>query len=334
MSGLLAYWPLLPACLATGLASWWATLRVTELLLASEIMDRPVGRSSHDAPKPRGAGLAVIPVVFLAWIVALVWLAPTPAGFLGTVLGLALVAGVSWRDDVDSLPARVRLAVQALAVVVGLLAFGDPARIFQGWLPGWAAWPLAALAWLWFVNLFNFMDGIDGITGVQSLALGLGIALVAALGALESPLVALPALLAAAAGGFLVLNWHPAKVFLGDVGSVSLGYLLGWLLLVLAAEGAWAAALILPAYYLGDATITLVRRAIRREKVWEAHKQHFYQRAVAAGASHDRVAGAVAGCNLVLVCLAAFSLQAPLAALLAALATVGVFLFCLGRIGA
>jgi UDP-N-acetylmuramyl pentapeptide phosphotransferase/UDP-N-acetylglucosamine-1-phosphate transferase len=99
-------------------------------------------------------------------------------------------------------------------------------------------------------------------------------------------------------------NWAPAKLFLGDVGSVPLGYLLGWLLLIAAINGAWAPALILPLYYLADATITLLKRAVRGAKVWQAHREHFYQRAVRGGASHARVAGLVLTCNAVLIVLA------------------------------
>jgi len=121
--------------------------------------------------------------------------------------------------------------------------------------------------------------------------------------------------LAAAALGFLVWNWPPAKIFLGDVGSVPLGFLLGWLLLKLAAGGDWAAALILPLYYLADATITLARRAIRGERVWRAHRQHYYQRAVQGGRSHARVSAGIGATNLMLVALAVLSLTQPWIAL-------------------
>jgi UDP-N-acetylmuramyl pentapeptide phosphotransferase/UDP-N-acetylglucosamine-1-phosphate transferase len=106
---------------------------------------------------------------------------------------------------------------------------------------------------------------------------------------------------AAPAAGFLVWNWHPARLFLGDVGSVPLGFALGWLLLHAAIAGYWAAALILPLYYLADATITLGRRALRGAKIWQAHREHFYQRAVARGRGHDAVVGAIAVGNVVLI---------------------------------
>src|SRR3546814_9909535 len=128
----------------------------------------------------------------------------------------------------------------------------------------------------------------------------------------------LGASIAAAAAGFLWWNWHPAKVFLGDVGSVPLGFMLGWLLLGLAAAGHWAPALILPLYYLADATITLACRALRRERVWRAHREHFYQRAVQRGRSHATVSRAVFGVNACLAALALASLTAPWMALVAA----------------
>ncbi|MDH3702467.1 MAG: glycosyl transferase, partial [Alphaproteobacteria bacterium] len=131
---------------------------------------------------------------------------------------------------------------------------------------------------------------------------------------------------AMAALGFLRFNWHPARIFLGDVGSVPLGYLLGWLLLQAAAAGYWAPALILPLYYLADATITLLRRAARREKVWQAHREHFYQRAVQNGRSHARVSLAVLAANVVLAALALVAVAQPVIALAAAATTVALLL--------
>jgi UDP-N-acetylmuramyl pentapeptide phosphotransferase/UDP-N-acetylglucosamine-1-phosphate transferase len=271
-------------------------------LIRRGVYDQPNARSSHAELKPRGGGIGV-----LAAVVAL-WLAGSgAAGRLDAVLppaGLALGLGaLSFLDDVRGLPPAARLAAQALAVGLGMLTLPGE-LVFPGLLPVWADTVLAALAWLWFINLYNFMDGIDGITGVETLTVGLGLGAVGiVLGAAPGdPL--LPWLLAGAAAGFLWWNWAPARIFLGDVGSVTLGFLLGWLLLSAAANGAWAAALILPAYYLVDATLTLLRRAVRLEKVWRAHREHAYQRAVQAGRGHAWVAARVAAVNALLVALA------------------------------
>ena len=304
------FWPiLLIACAAVAVLSWGATWAVLRALIRFRVYDRPGARSSHQRPKPRGGGLALLPVLLIAWIAAANWLDAAPPGFWVVVAAAAVLAVVSWFDDLRSLPVVLRLAVQGLAVGLGIAAMGDAGRVFQGLLPPLLDHLAAGLLWLWFVNLFNFMDGIDGIAGVEAGSLGIGLVLVGALAAWPGIHVALPALLAAATLGFLVWNWTPAKLFLGDVGSVPLGYLLGWLLLIAAMNGAWAPALILPLYYLADATITLLKRAARGARVWQAHREHFYQRAVQGGASHGRVAAQVLTCNAVLIVMAVVAVR-------------------------
>jgi UDP-N-acetylmuramyl pentapeptide phosphotransferase/UDP-N-acetylglucosamine-1-phosphate transferase len=164
------------------------------------------------------------------------------------------------------------------------------------------------------------MDGIDGITAVETISLALGFALL-------GQFIPQSALLIAVSLGFLLWNWHPAKIFLGDSGSIPLGFLLGWLLLLLAGRGHWAAALILPAYYLADSTLTLLRRAVRGEKIWLAHRQHAYQRAVQAGARHDQVTLTILAANLLLIGAAWWSESQPWPALGLAMAVTAVTLF-------
>ena len=222
---------------------------------------------------------------------------------------------MSWFDDLrGGLSALPRLFAQIAAVGAGIAALPDEGLIFQGAVPSLVDHALAALAWLWFVNLFNFMDGIDGISGVEGASLGLGAFVLALLGAAPAGLGPLGLGLAGVSLGFLLWNWHPARIFLGDVGSVPLGYLAGWLMLALAAAGAWQAALLLPAYYLADATWTLGSRLLCGRHVWQAHREHFYQRIVAAGWSHGRTAGLIAGHNLLLVGLAVAAQQGATAA--------------------
>ena len=126
-------------------------------------------------------------------------------------------------------------------------------------------------------------------------------------------------------------NWAPARLFLGDVGSIPLGFLTGWLLLGMAGEGRWAPALILPLYYLVDATITLLRRAARFERIWHAHREHFYQRAVQSGLGHGAVVLRILGANLVLIALAVLGLDWPWVAAVLAFVVVGLLLWELGR---
>jgi len=301
-------WSLLLAPLAVFIATWWLIGRVLAWLTRRAILDRPVARSAHRVPVPRGGGLALVPPITAAWLAlaALGRASPTSAG-------IALIAGalaaLSWLDDLRSLPAWLRLAAHLVAAAVGLFLLPGAGVVFQGVLPPLLDHVATVLLWVWFVNLFNFMDGIDGITGVEAAAVGIGVAMVVLSAGGDDAV--LPLTVAAGVLAFLCWNWHPAQLFLGDVGSVPLGYLLGWLLLALAASGLWAPALILPLYYLADATITLARRLLRGERVWEAHRQHFYQRALGSDGNHAAVALMVLAADVLLVVLALLALVEP-----------------------
>jgi UDP-N-acetylmuramyl pentapeptide phosphotransferase/UDP-N-acetylglucosamine-1-phosphate transferase len=149
---------------------------------------------------------------------------------------------------------------------------------------------VATVIWLWFVNLFNFMDGIDGLAGGSAAAMGFGLMLVSLRHGPSQLEAFRGAMIIAVAVGFLFWNWHPAKIFLGDIGSVPIGYLLGYGLIRLAMDGGQIPALIIPLYYLADATITLLKRARRGERVWQAHREHYYQRSIQSGRSHGHTA--------------------------------------------
>jgi UDP-N-acetylmuramyl pentapeptide phosphotransferase/UDP-N-acetylglucosamine-1-phosphate transferase len=244
-------------------------------------------------------------VLLPAWAL-LVLLGAAPVATIAAVLGAGGLALVSFADDLRSLPPLTRLLAQLVAVAGGLAVLPGAGAVFQGLLPPALDLVLAGLLWIWFVNLYNFMDGIDGITGAETAFLGAGLAFAAFINRelAGTGQVALGVVTAAAALGFLRWNWHPARIFLGDVGSVPLGYLLGWLLLASAASGAWKAALILPGYYLADATWTLARRALRGARIWEPHREHLYQRAVQRGLSHAAVVKRILALNVVLLGLA------------------------------
>ena len=310
-------------------ASLLAVRGVLGWLRKKQIMDMPNERSSHSLPTPRGGGLAVTPVCLIGWLALLLSGYVLPGTGLA-ILGAALLLGLSWIDDRQGLPAGRRLLVHLGACALGLAALSPDCLIFQGLLPFWIDRVIALLGYVWFVNLFNFMDGIDGISGTETACIAAGLALLAALDGRDYA-IAQPVVLFAAAMGFLFWNWHPAKLFLGDSGSVPLGYLLGWLLLDLAGQGHLAAALILPLYYLADATITLMRRLLRGEKVWQAHRTHFYQKALASGRGHAAVVRVILLANLVLLALALDSVWMPWAATAAAAIAVAVLLRQLNR---
>lgn len=297
-------------------------------LVRRAILDHPNQRSSHTTPTPKGGGIVMMPVIGLCWVGFGLYFGTDPVVVTG-LAGLAFaLAAISWVDDLRGLSPLVRLLVQIVAVSLALTALPDPGPYFQGLLPPPADTVVAGLLWVWFINLFNFMDGIDGIAGVESLTIGLGVSLI-----VGGPPGLLGLIIVGAALGFLKWNWHPAKIFLGDVGSVPLGFLLGWLLLQTAADGNFAAALILPGYYLADSGITLLRRMLKGEKVWQAHRQHFYQQAVQRGLSHAIISTSVFFVGLPLIGLAWLSAQGwPLSSLgTAVLLSLGFLLFLRGR---
>jgi UDP-N-acetylmuramyl pentapeptide phosphotransferase/UDP-N-acetylglucosamine-1-phosphate transferase len=315
---------LMAVALATGLLTCLTTRLLIPILAHREILDCPNERSSHQVPIPRGGGIAVIGSTLLAWAV-FARTESMPSGVFGIVLGAVLLAAVSWFDDLRGLSPIVRLLAQAAAVAVGILVLPGPRDLFY----------LAAigLVWIWWINLFNFMDGIDGLAGTEAAAIGAGLLLFAGVGAGADPaLRTLAAAVTGAAIGFLVWNWSPARIFLGDIGSVPLGYVLGFLLLDLAARGRWTIAVILPLYFLADATITLVRRLLRGERVWQAHREHFYQHAVRRGLGHAAVVKRVIVADLVLIgCGWAAENGWSATALAASAATVAILLTALAR---
>jgi UDP-N-acetylmuramyl pentapeptide phosphotransferase/UDP-N-acetylglucosamine-1-phosphate transferase len=200
--------------------------------------------------------------------------------------------------------------MQALAVAVMIAALPSELRIVP-MLPWWIERALFLFASLWFVNLTNFMDGVDWMTIAEFVPMALGLALIGFLGAL--PLHGIVVALALCGGliGFAPFNKPVARIFLGDVGSLPIGLLCAWLLLLVAGHGHLAAALVLPLYYLADATLTLFRRAMRGEKVWQAHRTHFYQRATDRGWTVPDIVAHVFGVNAVLVVLATISVLWP-----------------------
>src|SRR5579871_602989 len=274
-------------------------------LLRRYALARPNARSSHVVPTPQGAGIAVIAATLLVACVYVVAVGePVPLLLFGATV---FVACVGFVDDVRTIPVLPRLLLQAAAVAAVLLATPD-LRIVP-------AIPLALeragllFAGLWFVNLVNFMDGLDLMTAAEVVPVT---AVIILLGWLDDVALAPTIIAAALCGamlGFAPFNRPVARVFLGDVGSLPVGLLLGWCLLQLAWQQHVAAALLLPLYYLADATLTLLRRVARREPFWAAHRTHFYQRATDNGFSVREVVTQVFALNIVLAGLALASVR-------------------------
>jgi len=267
-------------------------------------MDTPNTRSSHEVPTPRIGGLVLVPVAL--GVTAMSSEPPT------LLLSLAaMLCGVSFADDRWGLPVIVRFLSHLVAAVVLCVSL-------EASLPVWAL-AIGGLALVWVVNLYNFMDGTNGLAGGMAL-FGFGI-LGWTLQGTSPGLSGLAFCVAVAAGGFLLFNFHPARVFMGDGGSVPLGFLAGGVGLVGWVQEAWPIwfPMLVFSPFLVDATMTLLKRLVRGEKVWHAHREHYYQRVVQMGWSHRRLAlaeyGLMAACGASALGLLHASFEVQLAGL-------------------
>jgi UDP-N-acetylmuramyl pentapeptide phosphotransferase/UDP-N-acetylglucosamine-1-phosphate transferase len=276
-----------------------------------EMFDVPNERSSHTLPTPRGGGLAIV-VVTLAGFIIYDRASPDYWPILPYVFGALLIAVISWLDDLRTVPTPIRFAVHGAAAVLAILSFnywhttGIP--LFNQLNLGWLGLPLTFLWIVGLTNAYNFMDGIDGIAGTQAVVVGLGWSLLGWFGG-QPHLTAMGMLVAGSSLGFLVHNWPPARIFMGDVGSAFLGYTFAVLPLMAAhvphADSRLAligALLLWP--FIFDSVFTFLRRATRGENVFAAHRSHLYQRLVIAGCTHLFVTTLYAALALIGVALA------------------------------
>ncbi len=253
------------------------------------------------APPVRG-GIALVFVLVIGLLVADI--------HYGVVLAILLLAAVSLLHDLIGVPPLVRLLVQVLAVSLPLSFLAEP--VFGGALPVWLDRVAAIGLWIWFINLFNAMDGIDGLAAGEMICISGGLVLLASLlGAFPSPLSSYSMVAATAGCGFFWWSRYPAKVALGEAGNVPIGFLMGYLLLLAILAGYGYAAAILPAYYLADSTVTLIRQAWRGNNIFRARTEHYYQQAVRRGRHQGAVVRYILGINLLLILLATLSVLDP-----------------------
>jgi UDP-N-acetylmuramyl pentapeptide phosphotransferase/UDP-N-acetylglucosamine-1-phosphate transferase len=268
------------------------------------VLARPNARSSHKIPTPQGAGLAVVGATLLvASLGAQLYPMPSNGSVSSIFVAALLIAALGMLDDLKPIPVLPRLFGQAVAVGMVLLALPSDAQICPP-CPIWLERGLLVVAGLWFVNLVNFMDGLDLMTAVETIPIAMIITLLGLIGETSSTSAWVAVCLGGAMIGFVPYNRPVASMFLGDVGSLPIGLLMGWCLLDLALNGHVIAAILLPLYYLSDTTVTLVRRLILGERVWVAHRTHFYQRATDNGLSVQQVTGAILTLNIFLGALA------------------------------
>lgn len=252
----------------------WLAVRYA---LSRNLLDQPGARRSHTVATPRGGGVAIVAVMLLAISLAFAVLPAYRGLMLASGIGLLLVAGVGWADDHRPMSALVRLAVHVMAAALLALA------VYRQGSPAWVA-ALAGVLALGLVNDWNFMDGIDGLAASQAAMIASGYAMLMSAG----PARALALALLAACCGFLPFNFPRARIFLGDVGSGSLGFALAILIVTVSEvnETETLSLLIPLSAFIFDAAMTLFLRMIRRERWWMPHVQHLYQRWAAARGSH------------------------------------------------
>jgi Fuc2NAc and GlcNAc transferase len=326
------------------LCSMLVTALVRRLILRRGWLDHPNERSSHVTPTPRGGGLAIASVVVVGNLLLLS--SSSSAAALPWSLGLALVVGgalialLGWIDDRHGLAAGRRLFLQAAIVLVALAAIGGlpPVRIGYsqydcGWIGHLLTWP----ALIWFLNLYNFMDGIDGIAASEAVFVSFAAAWLTAISGAPMALTSVWVLVGTASLGFLPFNWAPARLFMGDVGSGFLGFVIGLLLVAsghVSGLSMWTA-IILTAPFFADATVTLARRVARGERWYIAHRSHAYQRLARRWGSHARVTVLVILVNVLLVLPAAwYSVTRPAVAAATSLVVLSAMLVGAWLLGA
>jgi len=289
----------------SGTASAVATWIVRRYALARGILDVPNVRSSHARPTPRGGGVAIFAVVMIGIFVLAGMGALDGSTLFGLVLPSGTIAAIGYLDDRWSLRAGPRFAVHAAAACLAVALLVPPTELsqFAPVLPAALAFSVLVLAIVWSINLFNFMDGIDGIAASQAMFMAGTTAAVIGITHGASVWSTLAVLTAGATAGFLVWNWPPAKIFMGDVGSGFLGFWLAVMALILhfaAALHIWTS-IALGSLFIADSTVTLMRRMLSGQRWHQAHRSHAYQILARRFGSHYAVTGAAWALNLAIV---------------------------------
>lgn len=290
--------------------SGWFTWYLIKYLNAKHIIDNPGARSNHNIPKPRGGGIATV-IIFSLIYPLFSYLAFNEYYYASILALLVTTLGVvGFIDDIKSINVLPRFIAQIIIVALMLFLLFPKSNLL---LPLTFSYVmdklLLVLLVTYFVNIYNFMDGIDGITASNTIAIMIGtLAIIISNNlALESVLY-LNIIITACSLAFLLFNWHPSKIFYGDVGSLVLGLLTAFSLLKITYAGYFWPALLIAGYYLFDATLTIIRRLITGEKIWQAHSKHFYQLAVRKGYTHSQIVIVISIINIILILVALFYL--------------------------
>lgn len=284
-------WLMAFVAVGVAVASWFAIKYLIRYLIDKDMLDHPNDRTLHQGAVPRGGGI-VIAMSLLLSLLILALLGDRLLFFGGLALLMLGWTSLAWCDDRQDLSPRFRLVVQAVLAVLTVAVFGWVDHI-EGLSLGWFGAVLTVLGIIWMTNLYNFMDGMDGLAASQgivaSITLGFWFYMAANIELAIACLV-----VASSSYGFLLWNWKPAKIFMGDVGSITLGAFFATIILIAANRHDFPviSLLLIFTVFIADASITIVLRALRGEKVWLPHRSHFYQRLANIGIAHAKIVSA------------------------------------------
>jgi len=263
-------------------------------------------RSNHEQPTPVGGGIGFISLIILLFLLS-------DVTSLNFTIAVSILMLVSFIDDVKSVSPIIRFSVQILAVIFALTQFPIPINNLFPALPDSLSYILAGLGLLWFINLFNFMDGVDGLAISEGICIALGLIVIGYVKD-DRTLYVPGEIFAICAAGFVPFNFpfiRRAAIFMGDAGSISIGFILGFLLLTLAIKSNLGAALILPAYFVLDASVTMITKIKAGIKPWQPHSRHAYQIAARSGMTHRRITLQIIALNCILIVLAVIAVKIP-----------------------
>ncbi len=313
-----AMYILTASVLVTLILSVIGTKLLIKIMPKLGVIDTPSKRRAHKKPTPRAGGLSLalmLPILlpFFEYLIS---------GYvvysIKIIAVTLLISAISFLDDVKQINVVLRFFVYILCSAVAINQMISPATVLHYELNLYFDIAISTIALGAFLNVYNFLDGIDGITCSQTIHLSVTIIILTLLNydIIDKPNIVLVicSIILGWSIGFIYYNWHPAKIFMGDVGSITIGFLLGLCMLMIASASfkLFAACVIASLYYIADGGLTILIRLSKGEKIWEPHLQHFFQKATASGKSHKRVVKRIVKCNIGLMTFAITSIYYPL----------------------
>ncbi|RZI47226.1 hypothetical protein EDM53_03220 [Rickettsiales endosymbiont of Peranema trichophorum] len=311
--------------LVTALLSFVLVKSFIHFCIRHNLLAFPNSRSNHKDPTPVGGGVVILTIFFMGSIPVILRFTGDMKAPLILFMALALLCIISFKNDISPMSISSRLLTHVIAASLGACVVTSHGSIFAYTVHPDIEFGAIVFIIVGFMNIYNFMDGIDGMTGMETIFLCTSLGILFSLLQIQTNYTYISLLLASSTIGFLWYNWHSAAIFMGDAGSITIGYILSLLLLVLAAKGYWLQAFMLPMYYFMDAGLVLLIRIVKLQRFWEAHSEHFFQKAVRTGISHAEVVLKVAIFNIALFGIVLSTItQTPQKNLIALLIAIGL----------